>query len=204
MPKRGYADVVESPEKEEAKAKAMNERMARMREAALKKREAARNMDPTKSMPLEEKIGRGTEKLAESDKRSLREQIRQDEESLAAANSPEGKLRTATVDVNEIKRRLERNKMIVGRDDDLTPKSGTERDRLAARAKELETLLVKEMPSKREMWPKQGSVEAQQAIRHNQRFQANYSDQCREWQDIQRKLNPDDPYAQSLELIRPD
>jgi hypothetical protein len=155
--------------------------------------------DPTKSVSRDEQIGRNRQKLGESDRRSIAGQINQREEELRAKKDL-----NPDADVSDIQREIKDKKMILGHDDDLTPKSGNQRDRLSARAKEIETVLVKEMPTKREMWPKQGSSEAQQAVRHNLHFQEQRGDLCREWQDIQNKLNPDDPNAQSLELIRPD
>lgn len=155
--------------------------------------------DPTKKMPMEEKIGRTKEKLAESDRRSLAHQVEQDEEAIRASQDL-----SSPADMTDAKSRIERNKMILQHDDDLTPKSGNQKDRLSARAKEIAEVLTKEMPTKREMWPKPGSVEAQQAVRHNMKFQNDRDGLCKEWQDIQRKLNPEDPYAQSLELIRPE
>lgn len=167
------------------------------------KRGYADVVDPTK-IPLQEKIGRNKEKLAESDRRNLAEQVRQDEAAIEAAKSQEGQLRTASVDISHTKTRMERNKMILQRDDDLTPKSDNAKNHLYGRLKEIEAAIVPKMPTKREMWPKTGSAEAQQAVRHNIKFQEQYADQCKEWQDIKKKLEPDDPYAQSLELIRPD
>lgn len=155
--------------------------------------------DPTKSVPKEEKIGRTTEKLTESDRRSLADQIARKEAEIL-----DKKDMNPDADISDMKKDIEHKKMILQHDDDLTPKSGGQKDRLAARAEELASVLKQNMPTKREMWPKPGSTEAQQAIRHNLQFQDKYSEQCREWQDIQNKLNPDDPYAQSLETIRPD
>lgn len=155
--------------------------------------------DPTKRVPQQEQIGRTTQKLAESDRRSLADQVMQREEEIRAKKDM-----NPDADVSEMNREIEHKKMILQHDDDLTPKSGGQKDRLAARGKEIEGILIKEMPTKREMWPKPGSAESQQAVRHNMKFQDQRSDLCREWQDIQNKLNPDDPYAQSLELIRPE
>lgn len=154
--------------------------------------------DPTKKVPLEEKIGRGSSKLAEPDRRHLREELGRDEEAVALAKSTQTSVSQDTLD------RIKRNKMLLGHDDDLGPKSGSAKDRLHNRAKEIADILKKEMPSKREMWPKAGSPEAQQAVRHNLKFQEQRKDLCLEYQEIQRQLNPDDPDAQSLELIRPD
>lgn len=155
--------------------------------------------DPTKGMSQEEKIGRTTQKLNESDRRGLREQIAQREEEIRAK-----KELNPDADVSDIESEIRHKKMIIQHDDDLVPKSSSQTDRLAARAEEIKKILQKNMPTKREMWPKPGSSEAQQAVRHNLKFQEQYDGLCREWQDIQNKLNPDDPSAQSLELIRPD
>lgn len=155
--------------------------------------------DPTKKVSQEERIGRDTKKLAESDRRSLGEQIAQREEEIRAKKDL-----NKDADVSEMQREIDHKKMILHHDDDLRPKTASQTDRLAARAEEIKKVLQREMPTKREMWPKTGSSEAQQAVRHNLKFQEERSDLCREWQDIQNKLNPDDPNAQSLELIRPD
>lgn len=155
--------------------------------------------DPTKSVPREERIGRIDQKLNEPDRRSLQSQIAQDEEAIRAS----GDL-ASPGDVSEARKRIAHNKMLLQRDDDLRPKTDSQSNRLFARAKEIESILKDKMPTKREMWPKAGSAEAQRAVRHNLQFQERYSGLCQEWQDLQNKLNPDDPYAQSLELIRPD
>jgi len=155
--------------------------------------------DPTKSVPREEAVGRNKVKLNESDRRSLSEQIAQREEEIRAKQDL-----NPDADVSEMRKEINDKKMILHHDDDLTPKSDGARDRLYARSKELEDILKRKMPTKREMWPKPGSSEAQQAVRHNLKFQEECDPLCREWQDIQNKLNPDDPSAQSLELIRPD
>lgn len=158
-----------------------------------------RPRDPTKRVPVQEKIGRTVEKLGESERRSLADQIRAREEEILAKKdlSPDA-------DVSDMKREIDHKKMILQRDDDLTPKSDTQRDRLMARAKEIESVIISKMPTKREMWPKTGSVEASQAVRHNLKFQEDYDGVCKEWQDIQKKLEPEDPNAPSLERIRPD
>lgn len=160
--------------------------------------------DPTKSRPIlpEEKIGRIMQKLDATDRNHLENQVRSDEESLESAKADP--MRSQSVDLAPIKQRLAHTKMLLHRDDDLRPKSDTSRDRLASRAKEIESIIVPKMPTKREMWPKQGSIEAQRAVQHNLKYQEKYKHLELEWQDIQRKLEPDDPTAHSLELIRPD
>ena len=155
--------------------------------------------DPTKKMSEEERIGRTHQKLGESERRALQEQVAAAEEELHARKQLSG-----NPDLSDVQEQIRKKKMILQHDDDLNPKSGTERDRMARRASEIEEILKKEMPTRNEMWPKHGSVEAQRALRHNMKFQADRSGLCQEWQEIQKKLNPDDPFAASLETIRPD
>lgn len=156
--------------------------------------------DPTKAQKAtEERIGQTTQKLNEADRRALHGQIAQREDEIASAKDL-----NPDADVSAMKKEIDHKKMILQRDDDLTPKSGLATDRLAARAREIESVLKGKMPTKREMWPKPGTAEAQTAVRHNLKFQEQYDHLCKEWQDIQVKLNPDDPFAQSLESIRPD
>jgi hypothetical protein len=155
--------------------------------------------DPTKGVSQEEKIGRTSQKLGESERRAIREQVDAAEDELRKRKELSG-----SPDLSDVKEEIRKKKMILQHDDDLTPKTGMETDRLAKRAEEIEYILKKEMPTRNEMWPKHGSVEAQKALRHNLKFQAERSDLCREWQEIQKKLQPDDPYAASLETIRPE
>ena len=153
--------------------------------------------DPTKSrMSEEERIDRGGQKMTVADRLSLEHQIQEAEASIqhglkGTSNDPKAK------------RELERKKMLLAHDDDLVAR-GSEKDRLDTREKELRDLLVRNMPTKTEMWRKSGSNESQQAIRHNLDFQNRFDREIKEWQNIRCRQDPDNPYAQSLENIRPD
>lgn len=154
-------------------------------------------VDPTKQDGNEEeRIGSNRQKMTVADRVTLQHQIAETEASL------EHGLKDAKNDP-KVKRELERKKMLLAHDEDLVAR-GSEKDRLAAREKELRTLLVEKMPTKEEMWRKTGSPESQQAIRHNLSFQRQYGSQIREWQNIRCQQEPDNPFAQSLENIRPD
>jgi|SRR5579864_1338492 len=159
--------------------------------------------DPTKSVSREEQIGRNTKKLQAGERQSLKNQIAQIEDEILAKKDL-----NPNADIADLKKRLEDVKNIVNHDEELGPKSDSQRDRLSARSREIESILKKEMPTKIEMEAKTGTNESARAIRHNLKFQEMYQDApdslVREWQDIQLKLNPDDPMAQSLENIRPE
>jgi len=156
--------------------------------------------DPTKKVSQEERIGRDHKKLVESDRRSLKDQIAQREQEITAKRDLD-----PDADVSEMKRDIEHKKMILQHDEDLVPKSDTQRDRLAARSKELETLLTTHgMCTKKQMWPASNDPLKMRYVKQNMEWQDRYANEIREWQDIQNKLEPDYPGAQSLELIRPD
>jgi hypothetical protein len=154
--------------------------------------------DPTKRVPRQEEIGRTKKKLDADSRRGLEMQVAQREEEIAAKKDL-----NPDADVSAMKREIDDKKMILQHDEDLEARGG-QRDRMSARVKEIDGILVKNMPTKREMWPKAGSSEAQQAVRHNLKFQEQYDPLVHERMDLLNKLNPDDPGAASLELIRPD
>lgn len=152
--------------------------------------------DPTRQMPEEERIERGRQKLTYADRVSLEHQIEEGEASIqhglkGTANDPKAK------------RELEKKKMLLAHDEDLVAR-GNDKDRLDVREKELRDILVRHMPTKTEMWRKTGSNESQQAIRHNLDFQTKHDREIKEWQNIRCRQEPENPYAQSLENIRPD
>lgn len=143
----------------------------------------------------DEKIGARKTKMNVADRESLKRQIEDTEANLNDVKdvAPSGDIRAQN----------EQRKKILQHDEDLEAR-GLSKDRLAEREEKIREILVREMPSKEEMWRRSGTSESQQAIRHNIHFQDKYGDLVREWQDLKVKLEPDDPYAQSLENIRPD
>lgn len=144
----------------------------------------------------DEKIGSNDQKLTVSDRTSLEDQIRQTEENT-------GQLNSVPRD-SSLGKQLEHRKDLLRHDDDLRAKAHENRDRLNMRKKQLEKVLVDNMPSKEEMWRRSGTSESQQAIRHNIEFQKKFALEVREYQQVMVQLDPDDPEAQSLERIRPD
>lgn len=78
--------------------------------------------------------------------------------------------------------------------------SGTTKDKLAARAKELEGKFTAGMPTRDEMWAKRG--EHPGIVRKQRNWEVRNADPIREWKQIQRQLNPDDPTASNIERLR--
>lgn len=154
--------------------------------------------DPTKRVPRQEEIGRTKRKLDADSRRGLEVQIDQREEEILAKKDL-----NPDADVSAMRKEIDDKKMILQHDEDLEAR-GNQKDRMSARVKEIDDVLIKNMPTKREMWPKPGSSEAQQAVRHNLKFQEMYDPLVHERMDLINKLNPEDPGAASLELIRPD
>ncbi len=107
-----------------------------------------------------------------------------------------------SLDRGMIQKRLQKAEAILEKDDGLVAK-GVQKDRLAKRAEEIEKELKENMPTHDEMWAKSGTVEMERAVRKNQDFENRYGDKVREWQDIQRRLEPEDSTHSYVERIRP-
>ncbi len=99
--------------------------------------------------------------------------------------------------VPHIKRRIAQLEEVLNRDDDLVAKDTGERTKLSDRKKEIEAIIRKEMPSEREQALRVNINErdfnraVEKTISHQQR----YGKLIQEWQEIMRRLEPDDPTA---------
>ena len=140
------------------------------------------------------------EKLSVAERQALKEQIAASEEQL---DNPEGLSASGQNGVAEMKSDVMKKKLVLERDESLRAQ-GTEKDRLAARLKEIEARILPDMPSMSEMWAKPGSIEADRAVRKNMAFHAKHGELVREWQNLKKRLEPDDPWAQNLDSIRPE
>jgi len=176
-------------------------------------------MDPTKSSPdrpyervvsSDEQVERITQKLGYAERQSLVNQIASIERSME-------KRERGTPDDPRVLKQLYQMKMQLAHDDELAFQ-GDDKDWAKKELNEIESVLVKEMPSKNEMWPANGSANAisvkANALRHQQAFERKYHNQTPtapptgnmvlRWQELRRRLYPDDPNAHNLDNIRPD
>jgi hypothetical protein len=140
------------------------------------------------------------QKLSVTEREAIKQQIASQEEQL---DNPERLAISGQNATSEMKENVLKKKIILQKDDDLIAR-GTEKDRLFARLKEIELILIPNMPTKNQMWAKSGTEESDRAVQKNLLFRSKYGKLASEWQNIKKRLEPDDPWAQSLDSIRPE
>lgn len=161
--------------------------------------------DPTKGGP-EQKVDRIDRKMTFSERQSLAYEIEMMERSINQNLNKEK-------DDPKVMRQLYYKKMLLAKDDELTL-SGNAKELAYKELKEIEDVIVKKMPSKNEMWPKNDISLKAQALRHQQAFEAEFDNfrpdapatggMVKRWQELKRRLEPDNPNAHNLDSIRPD
>ena len=158
--------------------------------------------DPTKSVPPPPK------KMSAQDIQPLKAQVAELESQLKPTPPDAGGpfYKPEPQDKGELQKQLAHKKMLLQRDDDLIARGG-EKDRLFARKKEIEGILKMHKPTQREMsqMPTGNNSSAfSRAVDHNVKYQEKYQKLEHELQDINVRLEPDDPNAHSLEYLRSD
>ena len=157
--------------------------------------------DPTKSYPKED-----IKKMSAQDREPLKAQVAELEAQLES--KPEGGAfySPQVQDPGALKKQLEHKKMLLQKDDDLSAR-GSEKDRLYARKKEIEGILSAHKPTAKEMsqMPTGNNSSAfSRAVDHNVKYQEKYQKLEHELQDLNVRLEPDDPNAHNLEYLRSD
>lgn len=144
-----------------------------------------------------------SEKLTPGDRERFEDQKADLESQLAAIKGKETAAAEA-IDESVVRRNLAKTTAILEKDVELEAR-GRQKDSLAREAKALEEELKANMPSKNEMWPtRMGTPESEKCVQKQMRFERQFGDKARRWKDIQRRLEPDNPYAGSLDRIRPE
>jgi hypothetical protein len=159
--------------------------------------------DPTKSSP-EKQVEKVDRKMTFQEREMLRHEIEMTERSMNQD--------IKQADDPRAKKELYRKKMLLAHDDELTFQ-GNDKELAYHELKEIEKVIVPEMPTKNEMWPKNDISLKAQALRHQQAFEKKFNDPnsgsetgglVLRWQELKRRLEPDNPHAQNLDNIRPD
>jgi hypothetical protein len=151
-------------------------------------------IDPTKQM--ERSVEKLDQKLGFSERKSLAHEVEMIERSIAQNLNGEK-------DDPKVLKQLYHKKMLLAKDDEITF-SGDGKDLAYKEIKEIEGRIIPKMPTKNEMWPKNDISDKAKAVRHNLEFQKDYDSDIRRWQELKRRLEPDNPNAQNLDNIRPD
>ena len=93
---------------------------------------------------------------------------------------------------------------LLNKDDDLKAVSGAERDRLMGRIRVLEDKIKREMPTDREQSLRVATSpqDFEAAVRKTVAHQRDRGNDIREWQQLKRRLEPDNPMADNVGLLQ--
>lgn len=113
-----------------------------------------------------------------------------------------------------VKRELIRKRMLLAKDDELAS-IGAGRSALEEEQKRLREVIKKNIPTKSEMWPGKDQSDKNRALQHNLEFQRKFQDTdnyrtpegkttsvVRRWQENERRLHPENPFAGNLDELR--
>jgi hypothetical protein len=163
---------------------------------------ARRTLSSVQEMPDPTKVQERREndppkdKLGFSERQSLEREIEMIERSINQNLNHEK-------DDPRVLKQLYQKKLLLAKDDDVTF-GGDSKDLAYAELKAIEQRIVPHMPTKNEMWPKNDVSAKAQALRHVQEFEKKYMPDVLRWQELKRRLEPENPHAQNLDNIRPD
>jgi hypothetical protein len=104
---------------------------------------------------------------------------------------------------SHMQHQINRTKAILERDESLVA-VGSEKDRIQKRIREIEEQIVKDRPTTDEMNIPLGTLESSRAVQKNIAFHKKHIQAEIELQNLRKRLEPSDPYAQNLEYARPD
>lgn len=110
---------------------------------------------------------------------------------------------TGLQDRGALQRKVNRNKFIIQRDEAFIAK-GRQKDAIAREIKQIEAMIVNERPTRRMMETKPGTPEFSKAVQANIAFQKKFGKFMFRLKDLKRRLEPHDPNASNLEMIRPN
>lgn len=140
-------------------------------------------------------------KMHPSDREVIMEQANAMKEQLAIIKSRDVSA-ADVLDQGVLKRQLDQKERALEQDDKLIAR-GVQKDKLAREAAELESELRQAMCSRNELWVKSGTMDSEKAIAKQMAFERSHGEKARRWQEIQSRLEPDDPMNCSMERIRP-
>ena len=146
----------------------------------------------------------GLRKMAVEDRKAvvdelsvLKDQLKRSEDVNKTESRPD-----VLQNVANIKKRVRQLEESLNKDDDLIPK-GAAQNPLKKRAEELEALIKKDMPSERQQ--KIRSIDDasgfEKAVEQTMHHERKYGKMIEEWQEIMRRLEPEDPGACSVQRL---
>lgn len=192
MPKRNLSSLLDRPEDQDDPTKKSD---------GMKRAEDSRS-----KMTMEDRVDLVRDKMSYSDRVALQREVESMERQF------EADLRENRTKDPKVVRQYHYKKALLAHDDELTF-SGNSREGALKEVKEIEALIVPEMPSKNEMWPRNDISAKAQALRHQQTFERKFDNPdpnvstgglVKRWQELKRRLEPENPFAHNLDSIRPE
>lgn len=151
------------------------------------------------SNSLQEKF----KKMHPNDRQVVEEQRNALKEQLEIIKNDQSGGVAQTLDSAVLRRQLDKKERDLDQDEKLIAK-GVQKDKLAREAKQLEEELRSEMCSRNELWQRSGTMDSEKAVAKQMAFEQKHGDKARRWQEIQSRLEPNDPMNCSMERIRPE
>ena len=139
----------------------------------------------------------GIKKLSVEDRKAIENEVSELEEQLTRAEpgndtAPRPDMLQMIPQLKQKKKNLEE---MLNKDDDLIAK-GPDKDILKKRVKEIEAIIKKDMPTEREQQLREkAGMDFERAVIKTQDHQKRYGGLIQEWQELKRRLEPEDPNA---------
>lgn len=146
----------------------------------------------------------GAQKMGATERKAAEAELQQHMDDLSGkAQEGEGSRPELLQDKAAVLRRKKQLEEMLNRDDDLKAANGAERDRLVKQIKELEARIKKNLPSDREQALRSTvGFDFEQAVRKTVFSQRTNGADIRLWQQLKRRLEPDNPLTDDVGLLQ--
>lgn len=147
----------------------------------------------------------GLSKMGTEDRQAMERQLKELKDSLGRVENPRDGTSPRPEqlqNVPHIKAQIRKLEEILTKDDDLIPK-GADKDKVKARVKEIEAIIKKELPTEREQQMRVTISQAdfERAVQKTMYHQKKYGKLILEWQELMRRLEPEDPGAADVSKL---
>ena len=146
----------------------------------------------------------GAQKMGATERKAAEAELQQHMDDLAGKSQDgEGSRPELLQNKGHILVRKRQLEEMLNKDDDLKASSSAERDRLYSQVKVLEEKIKKNLPSDREQAKRQtAGFDFEMAVRKTVFSQKNDGADIRLWQQLKRRLEPDNPLADDVGLLQ--
>lgn len=146
----------------------------------------------------------GTQKMAAGERKAVEGELQQLVDDLGGKQQDgEGSRPELMQEKGQLLTRKRRLEEMLNKDDDLKAANGAERDRIYKRVKVLEEKIKKNLPSDREQAQRSvAGFDFEMAVRKTVFSQQTNGADIREWQQLKRQLEPDNPLADDVGLLQ--